>query len=94
MQAIGCIAARICNTNLCPAGIATQKPELRKKLDVDASTRRLANFFESTVELMQVMARACGHNHLNQFHKDDLANWDKDLAQLAGIEWSGFIAER
>jgi len=26
MQAIGCVAARICNTNNCPAGIATQKP--------------------------------------------------------------------
>ncbi len=34
MQAIGCVGARICNTNNCPAGIATQKPELRKRLDV------------------------------------------------------------
>ena len=25
MQAIGCIAARMCNTNNCPTGIATQK---------------------------------------------------------------------
>lgn len=94
MQAIGCVASRICNTNLCPAGIATQKPELRKKLDIDASAQRLATFFEATVELMQVMARACGHNHLNQFNKDDLASWDKDLAELAGIEWSGFKADR
>jgi len=29
MQAIGCVAARMCNTNHCPAGIATQRPELR-----------------------------------------------------------------
>lgn len=94
MQAIGCVASRICNTNLCPAGIATQKPELRKKLDIDASAQRLATFFEATVELMQVMARACGHNHLIQFNKDDLASWDKDLAELAGIEWSGFKADR
>jgi len=90
MQAIGCVAARICNTNLCPAGIATQKPELRKKLDVEASAQRLARFLSSTTELMQVMARACGHDHLNQFNKDDLASWDKGLAELAGIEWSGF----
>lgn len=92
MQAIGCVAARICNTNLCPAGIATQKPELRKKLDVDASAQRLATFFAASVELMQVMARACGHDHLNQFNKDDVASWDKSLAELAGIEWSGFMA--
>ncbi len=94
MQAIGCVAARICHTNLCPAGIATQNPELRKKLNVSASARRLANFLNSTIELMQVMARACGHTHLNQFNKNDLASWDKELAELAGIEWSGFREDR
>lgn len=94
MQAIGCVGARICNTNLCPAGIATQKPELRKRLDVYASAQRLANFLGATTELMQVMARACGHQHLNQFTKDDLASWNKELAELAGIEWSGFREDR
>ena len=94
MQAIGCVGARICNTNLCPAGIATQRPELRKRLDVDVAAQRLATYFQSTVELMQVLARACGHSHLNQFEKDDLASWDRSLAELAGIEWSGFQADR
>ena len=94
MQAIGCVGARICNTNLCPAGIATQKPELRKRLKIDAAAKRLANFFEASVQLMQVMARACGHNHLNQFNRDDLASWDKSLAELAGIEWSGYSTDR
>lgn len=94
MQAIGCIGARICNTNLCPAGIATQKPELRKKLKVDHSAQRMANFFNASTELMKVMARACGYKHLNQFHRDDLASFDKELADLAGIDWSGFNASR
>lgn len=94
MQAIGCVGARICNTNLCPAGIATQKPELRKKLKVDVAAQRLANFFAASTELMQVMARACGHDHLNKFSNGDLASFDRKLAQLAGIEWSGFDAAR
>lgn len=94
IQAIGCVGARMCNTNLCPAGIATQKPELRKKLNMDIAAQRLANFFEASIELMQVMARACGHDHLNQFRKHDLASWDKQLAELAGIEWSGFSDNR
>ena len=94
MQAIGCVGARICNTNLCPAGIATQDPKLRKKLDVDVASQRLANFFGASVGLMQVMARACGHDHLNQFQKDDLASWNRELAELAGIEWSGFSEDR
>jgi len=94
MQAIGCIAARICNTNLCPAGIATQKPELRKKLVVKPAAERLSRYLSATTELMQVMARACGHQHLNQFNKEDLASWNRELADLAGIEWSGFNPSR
>jgi len=94
MQAIGCVAARICNTNNCPAGIATMKPELRKKLDVENSAKRLERFLKSSVELMQIMARACGHDHLNQFANEDLSTYHKDLAELAGIEWSGFDANR
>ncbi len=89
MQAIGCVAARICNTNNCPAGIATQKPELRKRLDVEASAARLHNFLQASVELMSVMARACGHDHLGKFNRDDLATWSQDMARLSGVRYAG-----
>ncbi len=89
MQAIGCVAARMCNTNNCPAGIATQKAELRQRLDMQKSSVQLQNFFAASVELMQVMARACGHNDLNKFNKDDLATWHRDMALLSGARYSG-----
>ncbi len=94
MQAIGCIGARICHTNNCPAGIATQKPELRRRLDVDAAAQRLHNFFDASTELMQVMARACGHDHLGGFDIDDIATFNAELAQLSGVEYSGYDAGR
>ena len=90
MQAIGCVGARMCNTNNCPAGIATQKEELRKRLNVDNSAVKLNNFFNASTELMQVMARACGHDALSQFNKDDLATWHRDMSVLSGVEYSGF----
>jgi glutamate synthase domain-containing protein 2 len=90
MQAIGCVAARMCNTNNCPAGIATQKEELRQKLDIEKSSSQLHNFFNASVELMQVMARACGHDDLNRFNKNDLATWHREMALLSGVEYSGF----
>ncbi|MGF1723487.1 glutamate synthase-related protein [Photobacterium nomapromontoriensis] len=90
MQSIGCVAARICNTNNCPAGIATQRDDLRQKLNIEKSAHQLANFLSASTKLMQVMARACGHHHLNQFNKDDLATWNHDMSLLAGIEYSGF----
>jgi len=94
MQAIGCIAARICNTNNCPAGIATQKPELRQRLQVDVAAERLANFLNASNELIRVMARACGHTHVKQFSKEDLASWDYAIARMAGIEYAGYDPRR
>ncbi len=89
MQAIGCVGARICNTNNCPAGIATQKPELRKRLQVDRSAEQLARFLTSSVDLMKVMARACGHDRLSAFNRDDIATWHYDLARLSDIPFAG-----
>jgi glutamate synthase domain-containing protein 2 len=90
MQAIGCVAARMCNTNNCPAGIATQKQDLRQRLNVTKSATQLKNFFEASTELMQVMARACGHHSFSEFNQNDLATWHKDMAELSGVKYSGF----
>ncbi|MEM8748787.1 MAG: glutamate synthase-related protein [Pseudomonadota bacterium] len=89
MQAVGCIAMRACHTNNCPVGIATQKPHLVSRLVVEKSARQLANFFQASTELMQVMARACGHNHLSQFNRDDLTSWKRDMADLSGVAFGG-----
>lgn len=89
IQAIGCVAARICNTNNCPSGVATQKEELRERLQVDVAAERLERFFNAAVQLMQVMARACGHDHLDKFNADDITSWKKSVADLAGIKYAG-----
>ncbi len=89
IQAMGCVAARICNTNNCPAGIATQKEELRARLDIGEASARLARFLAASVELIKVMARACGHTHLNQFNVNDLATWKREMAELTGIPYAG-----
>jgi len=89
LQAIGCVGARMCNTNLCPAGIATQDAELRKKLNIDLSAEKLARFFSATSQLMQVMARACGHDSLSKFELNDITTWKKEIADIAGIQFAG-----
>ena len=94
IQAVGCVAARIYNTNNCPAGIATQKPELRRRLDVAAGAQRLATFFAAATQLMQVMARACGHRHLSELRKADLTTWKREIMDLSGIPFGGLTTER
>ena len=89
IQAIGCLGMRACHTNNCPVGIATQKPQLRARLPVDIAAERLARFFQATVELMTVVARAAGHRHLNEFNVEDLTTFNTDMAQLTGVAYGG-----
>jgi len=89
LQAIGCIGMRACHTNNCPVGIATQRPHLRARLDVQRSAEQLHRYLAATVELMKILARACGHDHLRGLCPDDLTSWKREVAELAGIRYSG-----
>jgi glutamate synthase domain-containing protein 2 len=89
LQAIGCLGMRACNSNACPVGIATQREELRARLLVQDAAERLERFFGASTELMTVLARACGHTHLNQFCIEDLTTFQSEMASLTGIEYGG-----
>ena len=89
LQAIGCLGMRACHTNNCPVGIATQQPHLRARLPVDIAAKRLARFFDAAVELMGVLARAAGHDHLNKLNPQDLTTFKPDMAKLAGVAFGG-----
>ncbi|MBW2240783.1 MAG: alpha-hydroxy-acid oxidizing protein [Deltaproteobacteria bacterium] len=89
LQAIGCLGMRACHTNNCPVGIATQKEELRKRLEIGAAALRLERFLRSATDLMCVLARACGHQHLNEFNAEDLTTWKREMADLSGVAFAG-----
>ncbi len=89
LQAIGCLGMRACNSNNCPVGIATQKENLRARLMIDQSAQQLARFFGAATELLEVLARACGHDSLSGFSSNDLTSWKRDVADLAGVAFGG-----
>jgi len=74
--------------------VATQDPRLRQRLNVETGAKWLANFFNASVILRKVMARACGHDHLNQFNKDDLDTFNFNMARLTGLEYAGYDPKR
>ncbi len=76
LQAIGCLGMRACSSNNCPVGIATQKEDLRARLEIEKSAKQLHNFFDATNELIKVVARACGHDHIKKFNQHDLSTFD------------------
>jgi len=89
MQAIGCIAMRACHTNKCPVGIASTDPHFTNRLQIETSAHRLKTFFEASVELMQVMARACGHRSLSGFNAGDLTTFKPEMSALSGVAFAG-----
>lgn len=89
LQAIGCLGMRACNSNNCPVGIATQKEDLRSRLIIESSAAQLKNFFLATNDLIKVIARACGHDDVAKFNKDDLSTFNYDMHRLTGIAYAG-----
>lgn len=60
MLALGCIQARRCNTNHCPAGVATNNPRLTVGLVVEDKRVRVANFHGQTLKAFSELMGACG----------------------------------
>ena len=89
IQAVGCVAMRACHTNNCPVGVATQKEELRKRLDIVRSAKRLERFFNASVDLMKVLSRACGHSSFSELSVLDIATFDREIHHLTGIPYAG-----
>lgn len=89
LQAIGCLGMRACHTNNCPVGIATQKEHLRQRIEINLAAQRLNRFFNSSNELVKVIARACGYNNISQFNKNDLSTFNRDMYHLTGINYAG-----
>ena len=89
IQAIGCLGMRACHTNNCPVGIATQKDNLRARLEIQSSAKQLCNFFMATNDLIKVISRACGHKDISKFNSLDLSTFDYDIHKLTGIQYAG-----
>ncbi|ANM30674.1 glutamate synthase [Acidobacteria bacterium Mor1] len=89
LQAIGCLGMRACHTNNCPVGIATQKNHLRARLKIQNSAERLDRYFRATVDLMKILARACGHHSFSGFNQGDLTTWSREMADLTGLPYGG-----
>ena len=72
LMALGCQRYRICNTGMCPMGIATQDPELESRLDVEAGSVRVGNYLNALANEIRSFLRVSGHSDLEELSLDDL----------------------
>lgn len=83
--AAACQQYRICNTGNCPVGVATQDPELRKRLHVEASAKRVANFLNVVGDELRTFARITGHEDLHDLNVEDLCTISSEIADHTNI---------
>ncbi|QTH59192.1 FMN-binding glutamate synthase family protein [Corynebacterium hindlerae] len=60
MMAVGCIQAKECHSNECPAGVATQNPRFYRGLDVDNKAERVKNYQANTLKSAMRILSAMG----------------------------------
>jgi glutamate synthase domain-containing protein 2 len=78
-----------CHTGRCPVGVATQDPELRKRLDPDAAAERVYNFLHTLTMECQMMARACGKTNVHSLEPEDLAALTMEASAMAMVPLAG-----
>ena len=87
--AAACQQYRICGSGNCPVGIATQNPELRARLNMEATVRRVANFLNVSLSELKTFARITGHSSVHDLSMADLTTLDKDIEEFTGIPHAG-----
>lgn len=91
--AAGCQQYRICNTGNCPVGITTQNPELRARLSIDLSAKRVENFFDVITHELADFARLTGHDDLRKLGVGDLRTTNSEIAKRTPIAHVGEAAQ-
>lgn len=83
--AIACQQYRICHTGKCPVGVNTQNPELRKRLKIDISAKKLKNFLKVSTKELEDFARLTGYNDVHKLHIDDLCTINSEISKNTEI---------
>lgn len=84
--ACGCQQYRICNTGRCPVGVTSQDPELRARLNVDESARRVGNFLKVSTAELKMFARLTGNDDVHGLAITDICTINSEISGHTEIE--------
>lgn len=90
MIATGCIMARICHTNNCPVGVASQREELRARMPGTPSD--VVNFFVDVAMEVRSTLAELGYKSMDEIigRSDLLEQSDKALSKTSALDL-GFL---
>jgi glutamate synthase domain-containing protein 2 len=78
-----------CQTGKCPVGIATQDPELVKRLDPEEGAVRVANFINSMTMEIALLTRSLGKSNVHSLEPEDMAALTIEASAMARIPLVG-----
>lgn len=85
LMACACQQYRLCDTGLCPVGVTTQNPELRERLRIDVSARKLENFLRVSTDELRHFARLTGNDDIHGLSLRDLCTTSSEISDHTKI---------
>lgn len=82
-------ACHHCHTGLCPVGIATQDPELEKRMDPHAGAERIARYLTAMTMEITALAKACGKSSVHNLETEDLRAMSFEASAFTGVKMAG-----
>jgi glutamate synthase domain-containing protein 2 len=85
LMAAACQQYRLCNTGKCPVGVTTQDPELRERLKVDISAKKLEYFLRVSTDELKDFARLTGNDDVHALKLNNLCTTNSEISQYTEI---------
>ncbi len=82
-------ACHHCHTGLCPVGVATQDPELEKRMNPRAGAERVARFLTAMTMEVTALAKACGKSSVHNLETEDLRALSFEASAFTGVKMAG-----
>ncbi|MGB2906643.1 MAG: glutamate synthase-related protein [Candidatus Aminicenantaceae bacterium] len=86
LMACACQQYRQCDTGTCPVGVTTQNVELRSRLNVEISARKLENFLNVITQELKEFARLTGNDDVHKLTPRDLCTVNSEISGHTNIE--------
>jgi len=86
LMACACQQYRLCDTGKCPVGVSTHDPELRARLKVDISAKKLENYLHVSTEELKDFARLTGNNDVHKLSVYDLCTANSEISNHTDIK--------
>ncbi|MCZ4291714.1 FMN-binding glutamate synthase family protein [Hoeflea alexandrii] len=82
-------ACHHCHTGRCPVGVATQDPELEKRMNPHAGAERVARYLTAMTMEITALAKACGKSSVHNLEVEDLRALSFQASAFTGVKMAG-----